>query len=47
MNENTDLGQNERGIFIQIANVAKVTLAGSNKDHYDIVVHHEDGTMMR
>lgn len=49
MNENTDLGRKMKEVYLSKfgKNVAKVTLAGSNKDHYDIVVHHEDGTMVR
>lgn len=49
MNENSAIGiKLKDAYFAQYGkSVTNVTLAGSNRDHYDIVIHHDDGTSMR
>ena len=49
MNQNTDIGRNLKNAYFSKfgKNIINVSLAGSNRDHYDIVIHHDDGTEMR
>lgn len=49
MNENTDVGRKIKDAYFSKfgKKIINVSLAGSNRDHYDIVIHNDDGTEMR
>lgn len=49
INENTDVGRKIKDSYTAKfgKNVANIGLAGSNRDHYDIIIYHDDGTMTR
>ena len=49
INENTDVGRKIKDSYTAKfgKNVANIGLAGSNRDHYDIIIYHDDGTMVR